>query len=83
MRITYWKDTDTLYIALREDSEVHESEEISPEIVADFTESGQLAGIEVYASASEKLDLSILATEGIPVEARTIPPEDSRRGIRR
>lgn len=68
MRITHWKDTDTLYIALREDSETHESEEISPGVVADFTETGELVGLEVYASASEKFDLSILVAEGIPFQ---------------
>lgn len=39
-------------------------------MVADFTRDGELIGLEVYGSASQKFDLSVLATEGIPTEAR-------------
>lgn len=58
MEFTYWKDTDTIRITLRSDLEGYDSEEISPGIVADFSESGELIGLEIYDAASSKLDLS-------------------------
>lgn len=58
MEFTYWKDTDTMRITFRDDLEGYDSEEISPGIVADFAKNGELVGIEVYDTASSKLDLS-------------------------
>lgn len=75
MKVVYWRDTDTMYITLREDLKSYESEEIAPGVVADFTESGDLVGIEVYDAASEKFDLSLLAAEGLPVEVGAKPSE--------
>lgn len=75
MKIVYWKDTDTMYITLREGAKGYESAEIAPSVVADFTKDGELVGIEVYDAASEKVDLSLLAAEGVPVEARSAPSE--------
>lgn len=63
--MAYWKDTDTMYITLREDVEGHESEEIAPGVVADFAAGGELVGIEVYDAASKKVDLSKLEVEGL------------------
>lgn len=79
MEVVYWRDTDTAYITFRGDLKSYESEEIAPGVVADFTESGDLVGIEVYDAALEKLGLSLLATEGIPIEARPIPSEAKAR----
>ncbi len=36
MEFTYWKDTDTMRITLRDDLEGYDSEEISPGIVAEL-----------------------------------------------
>ena len=65
MKVVYWRDTDTMYVTLRDDVKGHESEEIAPGIVADFTEGGELVGIEVYDAASERVDLSKLEVEGL------------------
>ncbi len=65
MKVVYWKDTDTMYITFRDDMEGYESEEIAPGMVADFTEGGDLIGIEVYDMASKKVDLSKLEVEGL------------------
>lgn len=65
MKVVYWKDTDTMYITFRADVKGHESEEVAPGVVADFAESGELVGIEVYDTASEKVDLSKLEMEGL------------------
>jgi hypothetical protein len=40
LEVIYWKDTDTMYVAFRDDVESHESEEIAPGMVADFADSG-------------------------------------------
>ncbi len=45
-------------IIFRADLAGDDSEEISPGIVADFAESGELVGLEIYDAASSKLDLS-------------------------
>lgn len=83
MRITHWKDTDTLYIALRDDAEVYESEEIAPGTVADFTKAGELVGLEFYAAASERLDLASITAEGISDLVHAAPTEKARRRARR
>ncbi len=59
-----------MHILLKENAEGYDSEEISPGVVTDFTKSGELIGIEAYDAASEKFDLSVLSTEGLPTEAR-------------
>jgi uncharacterized protein YuzE len=65
MKVVYWKDTDTMYVTFRDDVETRELEEIAPGVVADFAESGELVGIEVYDAASEKVDLSKLEVEDL------------------
>lgn len=70
MKVVYRKNTDTMYMVLREDRRYVESEEVAPGVVLDFDEEGNLLGIEVYDKASEKFDLSVLAAEGLPVEVR-------------
>jgi hypothetical protein len=64
MKVVCWRDTDTLYVTFRDDVQGHESEEIAPGVVADFANGGELVGIEVYDTASEKVDLSKLEVEG-------------------
>ena len=65
MKVVYWRDTDTMYVTFRDNVKGHESEEIAPGVVADFADSGELVGIEVYDAASEKVDLSKLEVEGL------------------
>jgi uncharacterized protein YuzE len=53
MRITYDPSVDILYIRLREGA-IEESDEITPEIIADYANDGKLVGIEIL-DASEVL----------------------------
>jgi len=46
MRIRYDPSVDILYIRLRE-GPIEESDEITPEIVADYGKDGKLMGIEI------------------------------------
>jgi uncharacterized protein YuzE len=63
MKVTYWRDTDTMRIVFREDLDGYDSEEVAPGVVVDFAESGEVVGIEVYDAASAKFDLSKLVLE--------------------
>ncbi len=53
MRIRYDPEVDILYIRLREGA-IEESDEITPEIIADYGKDGKLMGIEIL-DASEIL----------------------------
>lgn len=63
MKVTYWRDTDTMRIVFREDLDGYDSEEVAPGVVVDFAESGEVVGMEVYDAASAKFDLSKLVLE--------------------
>ena len=65
MRISYDPQIDAIYIQLIERSvHVRTSEEVSPQTVLDFDAEGNLVGIEVWARATERVDLSRLSTSG-------------------
>ena len=66
MNITYFKDTDTLYISLL-DAPGSDAQEISPGVVVDFNEDGVPVGIEVD-NASRNFNLNF--KEELPL---TIP----------
>ena len=82
MKITYLPESDSLWIKLNPDAEYDESEEVAPGTVLDFDSNGNVIAVEIYKDASEKVDLSLLASEGLPVEARTATGEVAapRRG---
>jgi uncharacterized protein YuzE len=65
MKFNYYKDTDSLYIDLSGKKSV-ESREVSPEIVLDFDEKGNLVGIDID-HASKHVNLTRLETEGVPL----------------
>lgn len=73
MKVTYRKESDTMRLTLRPEARYAESEEVAPGIVVDFDGAGNAIALEIYEDASEKVDLSVLAVEGIPVEARAAP----------
>lgn len=54
MKVTYDPETDSLVITLR-DVPIHESDEISPGVIADFGEIGGVVRIEVLR-ASQVVD---------------------------
>lgn len=64
MKLSYYPDTDSLYIDLSERTSV-DSREIAPGVVLDFDEKGTLVGIDID-HASKLLDLSKVETVAIP-----------------
>jgi uncharacterized protein YuzE len=70
MKLTYYPDTDSLYIDLSEQPSV-DSQEISEGIVLDYDASGNLVGIDID-NASQKVQLKELTLSKLPIEVQTI-----------
>ena len=70
MKIAYYPDTDSMYIDLSEKPST-ESREVSPGVVLDYDEDGNIAGIDID-NASRKLNLKELILNKIPVDKQTI-----------
>ena len=70
MKISYYPDTDSMYIDFSTKESI-ESKEVSPGIVLDYDRDGNLTGIDID-NASRKLDLHELILQKIPVEHHTI-----------
>ena len=64
MKLSYYSDTDSLYIDLSEQPSV-ESREISEGIVLDYDATGNLVGIDID-NASRKVDLKKLTLNKLP-----------------
>lgn len=71
MKVVYTKENDAMYVTLRTDRRYVESEEVAPGVVLDFDEDGNVLAIEIYDEASEKVDVSVLMTEGLPTDSRS------------
>ena len=69
MKLSYFPDTDSLYIDLSQRPSV-ESQEVSEGVVLDYDAEGNLAGIDID-HASRKLDLREPVTSHIPLTATT------------
>ena len=67
MKLTYFPDTDTLYIALREEPSV-ESDEVREGLVLDYGQSGNIIGIEIE-TASRSVQLDRLEVSALPQTA--------------
>ncbi|CAN5575368.1 hypothetical protein BH18VER1_BH18VER1_22760 [soil metagenome] len=67
MKLSYFPDTDSLYIDLSQRPGV-ESQEVSEGVALDYDAEGNLAGIDID-HASRKLNLGELVTSHIPLEA--------------
>jgi uncharacterized protein YuzE len=67
MKLTYYRDTDSLYIDLSTKPSV-ETREVSEGVQLDYDDQGNLVGIDID-NASRKLDLSELITSDMPVTA--------------
>ncbi len=65
MKLSYFPDTDTLYISLSEESSV-ESDEISDNVVLDYDAEGHVVGIELE-HASQNFDLTKLDVTSLPI----------------
>ena len=70
MRIAYYPDTDSMYIDLSEKPSA-DSREVSPGVVLDYDEDGNIAGIDID-NASKKLNLKELILSKVPVDKQTI-----------
>jgi uncharacterized protein YuzE len=70
MKLTYYLDTDSLYIDLSHRPSV-ESREISEGIVLDYGESGHVVGIDID-NASLKVELHELMISKVPFTTQTI-----------
>lgn len=64
MKISYYPDTDSLYIDLSEQPSV-ESREVSEGIVLDYDAEGRLVGIDID-NASKKVNLKTLTLNKLP-----------------
>ena len=71
MKLNYYADTDSLYIAV---SETHsaESRKISEGVVLEYDAGGNLVGIDID-NASKKVQLKQLILSNLPGKVRTIP----------
>ena len=69
MKISYYSETDSLYIDLS-DLASSESKEISEGVVLDYDENGNLVGIDID-NASKKLNLQEMIVSKLPVELPT------------
>ena len=69
MKVKYYKDTDSLYIDLSENTST-ESKEISEGIVLDYDASGKLVGIDID-NASTKVSLEKLVVSSLPGPVET------------
>ena len=70
MKIAYYPETDSMYIDLSSKKSA-ESKEVSPGIVLDYDEDGNIVGLDID-NASKKLDLKELILSKIPVNKQTI-----------
>ena len=69
MRLSYYPETDSLYIDLAERSST-ESKEVSEEIVLDYDDDGNLVGIDID-NASKKLELKKLVLSKLPMDIQS------------
>jgi uncharacterized protein YuzE len=70
MKISYYPDTDSLYIDLSEQPSA-ESREISEGIVLDYDAEGRLVGIDID-NASKKVELKTLTLNKLPATDQVI-----------
>ncbi|PJJ97784.1 hypothetical protein CO615_06890 [Lysobacteraceae bacterium NML75-0749] len=67
MKLSYDKETDSLYIHLSS-REAVEAQEVAQGVVLDFAEDGSLVGIDVQ-HASQVADISRFLVEHLPLAA--------------
>ena len=69
MKLSYFADTDSLYIDLSEEPSV-ESREISEGVVLDYNASGRLVGIDID-EASKRVQMDKLVLSQLPSTVET------------
>ena len=70
MKVSYYPETDSLYIDLSEQTSA-ESKEISEGVVLDYDRNGNLVGIDID-NASRKLKLDELEIKRIPLVSQKV-----------
>jgi uncharacterized protein YuzE len=70
MKLSYYPETDSLYIDLSEKTSV-ESREISEGVVLDYDAEGNLVGIDID-NASTKVHLKELSLRKLPAEIKAV-----------
>ena len=70
MKLSYYPETDSLYIDLSEKTSV-ESKEISEGVVLDYDAEGKLVGIDID-NASKKVQLKELNLRKLPVDINAV-----------
>jgi len=70
VRISYYPETDSLYIDLA-DRPSAESKEVTEGVVLDYDANGNLVGIDID-NASKKLDLKELTLTKLPAQIQTL-----------
>ena len=70
MKLSYYPDTDSLYIDLSERTSV-ESRGISEGVIVDYDDQGNLVGIDID-NASRKVALKELILSRLPLESQRI-----------
>ena len=70
MKLSYYPETDSLYIDLSEKISV-ESKEISEGVVPDYDAEGKLVGIDID-NASTKVQLKELSLRKLPVDINAV-----------
>ncbi len=70
MKLSYYPDTDSLYIDLAERQSA-ESKEVSEGIVLDYDADGNLVGIDID-NASKKLELKKLIVNKLPTDVQNL-----------
>lgn len=63
MKVSYFQETDTLYIEFRE-SDIAESKDLDENTILDVDERGNVCAI-TFEHASQRTDVSHLVVEGI------------------
>ncbi|NLV16108.1 MAG: DUF2283 domain-containing protein [Syntrophomonadaceae bacterium] len=70
MKLSYYPETDSLYIELSERPSA-DSEEVAPGVVLDYDTEGRIVGIDID-NASKASDLSVLEAISLPLTKTTI-----------
>ncbi len=70
MRLTYYAETDSLYVHLAS-RESADSREVAAGVILDFDADGKLVGIDID-NASTIVDLSRLEAEALPISTVSV-----------
>ncbi len=77
MKVSYYPDTDSLFVKLKPGVEA-EGSEVVPGIVFHYTSEGEVTAIDIDSKASEMVDLSSLEVEGLPLNVLPTSRQESK-----